>query len=77
MTLDALPAIGLKLTALAEALQNGYSLTTKGKFQEAIAAMRSILLSVPLLVLDSRNDQTEAEQVMSVFRVSFSIDWSC
>lgn len=58
------PAVGLKLSDLVQRLQIAYQLTTQGKFQEAVERFRSILLSVPLLVVDNKQDITEvAERV--------------
>jgi len=53
------PAVGLKLSDLVQRLQVAYQLTTQGKFQEAVDRFRSILLGVPLLVVDNKQDITE------------------
>ena len=37
-------------------MQEAYSLTLKGKFKDATDKYRNILLSVPLLVVDSKQD---------------------
>ena len=63
-----LPTIGLKLSELIQRLQRAYELTTNGKFAEAIEAFRSILLSVPLLVVDSKQEIAEAQQMIEVCR---------
>lgn len=60
------PAIGLKLGELVDRLQAAYRLTTNGKFQEAVEKFRSILLSVPLLVVDSRQDILESQQLIEI-----------
>lgn len=60
---EGLPAIGMRLDALAESLQSGYQLTTKGKFSEALQRLQEILMNVPLLVLESKAALTEAQQV--------------
>ena len=62
----ALPAVGLKLNDLIQRLQNAYTLTTNGKFQESIDQFRSILLSVPLLVVDSKQEIVEAQQLIEI-----------
>ena len=54
-----MPAVGLKLSDLVQRLQLAYQLTTQGKFQEAVERFRSILLSVPLLVVDNKQEITE------------------
>ncbi len=43
-----------------------YRLTTNGKFQEAVEKFRSILLSVPLLVVESRQDILESQQLIEI-----------
>ena len=65
-----LPAVGLKLSELIARLQVAYQLTTQGKFVEAIVKFRSILLSVPLLVVDKRQDISEAGSLTYVFTCS-------
>jgi len=57
------PAVGMKLNDLIQRLQVAYQLTTQGKFQEAVDRFRSILLSVPLLVVDSKQDITEVNKL--------------
>merc|ERR1711899_495636 len=59
---QGLPACGLKLNDLVQRLQSCYQLTTSGKFGDAIDKLRAILLSIPLLVVDSKQDETEATQ---------------
>ncbi|KAG8185683.1 hypothetical protein JTE90_003222 [Oedothorax gibbosus] len=65
---NAVPAIGCKLTTLIERLQSGYQLTTSGKFQEAIERFRTLLLSIPLLVVDSKQEISEAQQLLEICR---------
>jgi len=54
-----IPAVGLKLSELVARLQLAYQMTTQGKFVEAVEKFRSVLLSVPLLVVDKRQDISE------------------
>ena len=54
-----LPAVGLKLSDLVTRLQAAYQLTTSGKFNDAITRFRSILLSVPLLVVANKQEISE------------------
>ncbi|CAF4200284.1 unnamed protein product, partial [Adineta steineri] len=61
-----LPAVGLKLEELVGRLQAAYRLTTNGKFQEAVLIFRSILLTVPLLVVESRQDILESQQLIEI-----------
>jgi coatomer protein complex subunit alpha (xenin) len=64
----SLPAVGLKLNELAERLQACYQLTTSGRFADAITKLRSILLSVPLLVVNSKQEVLEAQQLVQICR---------
>jgi coatomer subunit alpha len=45
-----------------------YQMTTGGKFQEAVEKLRSLLLSIPLLVVDSRQEVAEAQQLLQICR---------
>uniref|UniRef100_A0A7M4F4Z5 Coatomer subunit alpha n=2 Tax=Crocodylus porosus TaxID=8502 RepID=A0A7M4F4Z5_CROPO len=65
---NALPAVGLKLNDLIQRLQLCYQLTTSGKFEEAVEKFRSILLSVPLLVVDNKQEIAEAQQLIAICR---------
>ena len=65
---NILPAIGLKLNDLVQRLQKAYDLTTNGKFGDAIDNFRSIMLSVPLLVVDNKQEIAEAQQLIEVCR---------
>lgn len=51
--------MGLKLADLVSRLQAAYSATTGGKFEDATKKFRAILLSVPLLVVDNKQEITE------------------
>ncbi|KAK2585183.1 hypothetical protein KPH14_009895 [Odynerus spinipes] len=64
----SLPAVGLHLTDLVQRLQVCYQLTTGGKFTEAIEKLQTILLSIPLLVVDTRQDIAEAQQLIQICR---------
>ncbi|KAF7633499.1 Coatomer subunit alpha [Meloidogyne graminicola] len=65
---SSLPAISLKLNDLAQRLQICYKLTTDGKFGESISRFRQILLSIPLLVVDSKQEVSEAQQLIQICR---------
>ncbi|XP_067949452.1 coatomer subunit alpha-like isoform X2 [Watersipora subatra] len=65
---SGLPAVGVQLPHLASRLQQAYQLTTLGKFVDAIEKFRGILLTVPLLVVESRQDITEAQQLVDICR---------
>merc|ERR1739838_752324 len=63
-----LPKIGLTIAALAAQVQEAYRLTTRGNFQEAIQKFRELLLSVPLLVVDTKAEINEAQQMIGICR---------
>ena len=49
-------------------LQAAYQLTTGGKFQEAVQKLHAILLSVTLLVVDSKQEISETQQLLGICR---------
>lgn len=63
-----LPAIGLKLSNLIQRLQQCYQLTTVGKFQDAVEKFRHLLLSILFLSVDSKQEVTEAKQLLEICR---------
>uniref|UniRef100_A0A8C7Z830 Coatomer subunit alpha n=1 Tax=Oryzias sinensis TaxID=183150 RepID=A0A8C7Z830_9TELE len=63
---QGLPAVGLRLSDLIARLQQCYQLTTAGRFEEAVERFRAILLSVPLLVVDNKQEITEAQQLITI-----------
>ncbi|KAG9480760.1 hypothetical protein GDO78_010170 [Eleutherodactylus coqui] len=65
---NGLPAVGLKLSDLIQRLQMCYQLTTSGKFEEAVEKFRLILLSIPLLVVDNKQEIAEAQQLITICR---------
>lgn len=62
------PSVGVKLNDLVQQLQICYQLTTGGKFTEAIQKLQSILLSIPLLVVENRQEIAEAQQLLNICR---------
>ncbi|XP_036342340.1 coatomer subunit alpha-like [Rhagoletis pomonella] len=60
------PALGVKLNDLVQRLQAGYQLTTAGKFTEAIEKFHSILLHIPLLVVETKQDIAETQQLLKI-----------
>uniref|UniRef100_A0A8C2ZI24 Coatomer subunit alpha n=1 Tax=Cyclopterus lumpus TaxID=8103 RepID=A0A8C2ZI24_CYCLU len=65
---QGLPAVGLRLSDLIARLQHCYQLTTSGRFEEAVERFRVILLSVPLLVVDNKQEIAEAQQLITICR---------
>uniref|UniRef100_A0A8C5GEB3 Coatomer subunit alpha n=1 Tax=Gouania willdenowi TaxID=441366 RepID=A0A8C5GEB3_GOUWI len=65
---QGLPAVGLRLSDLISRLQQCYQLTTAGRFEEAVERFRTILLSVPLLVVDNKQEIAEAQQLITICR---------
>lgn len=63
---QGLPAVGLKLNDLVQRLQSCYQLTTAGKFGDAVEKLRAILLSIPLLIVDTKDDEKEAIQLRDI-----------
>ncbi|VEL27788.1 unnamed protein product [Protopolystoma xenopodis] len=41
-------------------------MTTKGKFSEAIDGFRNILISIPLLVVESNEEEAESKSLIGV-----------
>lgn len=62
------PTVGVKLNDLVQRLQACYQLTTGGKFSEAVVKLQSILLSIPLLIVENRQEIAEAQQLLSICR---------
>lgn len=62
------PTLAFKLNDLVQALQSCYQLTTTGKFTEAIEKLQHIILCIPLLVVESRQEIAEAQQLLTICR---------
>uniref|UniRef100_A0A646QF04 Coatomer subunit alpha n=1 Tax=Hemiscolopendra marginata TaxID=943146 RepID=A0A646QF04_9MYRI len=62
------PSTGIKLNDLVQQLQICYQLTTAGKFQEARERFRNLLLNVPLLIVDTKQEIIEAQQILQICR---------
>ncbi|KAF5271367.1 hypothetical protein FQA39_LY08165 [Lamprigera yunnana] len=63
-----LPTAGLKLSDLVLRLQTCYQLTTGGKFAEAVEKLQLLLLQVTLLVVDTKQEIWEAQQLLKICR---------
>lgn len=64
----SLPTSGFVLSDLIDQLQHCYQLTTAGKFTEAIDKFKHILISIPLLAVDTRSEIAEATQLLDICR---------
>ncbi|XP_053672678.1 coatomer subunit alpha [Anopheles nili] len=62
------PTLAFKLNDLVQNLQSCYQLTTTGKFVEAIEKLQNIILCIPLLVVETRQEIAEAQQLLTICR---------
>lgn len=65
-TKDQLPALGLKLSSLMDKLKEASQLTTAAKFSEAVEKFKAILLAVPLIIVDTKQEVSEAQNLLRV-----------
>ena len=74
---SGLPQISTSLPDLIASLKDAYRMITQGKFQDAINKFRNIMLSVPLLVVDNKQQIQEAQDLINICRnyiVAFSME---
>ncbi|VDP10190.1 unnamed protein product [Soboliphyme baturini] len=65
------PVVGFKLNDLASHLQASllcYQLTTSGKFMESLTKFHRLLLSVPMLLVDTKQEIAEAQELIRICR---------
>lgn len=62
------PSLWIKLNDLVARLQHCYQLTTNGKFPEAIEKFRNLMLSILLLIVDTKQQISEAQQLLHICR---------
>lgn len=60
------PYIANDLKSLEKKIQNGYNLTTKAQFGEAIVAFREVIQKVTLLSLDNKSDLETAKKMIEI-----------
>lgn len=60
------PAVLYKLSSLIDDLQTCYQVTTAGKFSEAVEKFRTLMLTVPLLIVDTKKDYNEALELLRI-----------
>ena len=63
---NGLPAVGLRLNDLVQRLQSCYQLTTVGKFGDAVVKFRQIVLNVPMVIVETKQDEAEALQLREI-----------
>lgn len=72
-----IPLVANNLKAAEKKLNQAYNKTTQGSFEEAIQIFRDILISIPLLSLNSKSDVVNAEKLVKIcteYIVSLSCD---
>ncbi|XP_014253737.1 coatomer subunit alpha [Cimex lectularius] len=62
------PALWIKLDELVAQLLTCYQLTSNGKFVDAIKEFRNLLLSILFLIVDTKQQIAEAQQLMQICR---------
>jgi coatomer protein complex subunit alpha (xenin) len=62
------PTTSFKLAALEKRLVEAYDAVSKNKLPEALAAFVSILLSVPLLTVETRKEVDEVKELVTICR---------
>ncbi|XP_003387772.1 PREDICTED: coatomer subunit alpha-like [Amphimedon queenslandica] len=63
-----LPATALRLSDLSNRLQLAYQSTTGGKFQAAVDIFKSIMMDIPLLVVDNKDQVAATQHLLSKCR---------
>ncbi|KAK2718007.1 hypothetical protein QYM36_006704 [Artemia franciscana] len=61
-------AVAISIGNLQEKLKFCYKLTSQGKFSEAVEQFRSLLLSIPLLIVDTKQDASSANDMLWLCR---------
>lgn len=69
--------MGLRLSDLISRLQQCYQLTTAGRFEDAVERFRVILLSVPLLVVDNKQEIAEVSIKHALNLICLSLKSIC
>merc|ERR1719247_3592689 len=65
---DTLPLACVKLPNLVNSLKAAYKLFQGGKFEDAKAAFQNIMTSIPLLVVDTRQEVSEVKELLAICR---------
>ena len=72
----ATPALPYNLGSLETQLAKAYRLVTEGKFADALRVFDAILLMIPFLVVDSRKEAAEIQELLSLAR-DYNIAMRC
>ena len=64
----AAPALIYSMAELEDRLGRSYRMVTEGKFSDALKSFTSILLAIPLLIVDSRKEADEVKELLTIAR---------
>lgn len=62
------PALPFNLSTLSASLSRVYKLLTEGKFADCLTTLDSMLLSIPLTTVDTRQEVDELKELLSIVR---------
>merc|ERR1719195_710209 len=64
----SLPRTPRKVKHLITGIRNGYRYFQKGNFNDSRAAFESVLLDIPLVVTESKNEANEVKEMVEICR---------
>ena len=65
---DSLPRTSLKMKNLIAGIRSGYRFFQGGKFNDAKAAFTSVLVDIPLVVTDNKQEGNEVKEMLEICR---------
>jgi len=65
---NSLPRTSLKMKNLVNGIRSGYRFFQGGKFNDSKDAFASVLLDIPLVVTDNKNEATEVKEMLEICR---------
>jgi coatomer protein complex subunit alpha (xenin) len=65
---QSLPRTSLKMKNLVNGIRSGYRFFQTGKFNDAKDAFTSVLVDIPLVVTDNRNEANEVKEMLEICR---------
>ena len=65
---ESLPRTSLKMKKLVAGIRTGYRQFQGGKFNDAKATFISVLIDIPLVVTDNRNEANEVKEMLEICR---------